>query len=280
MSTYAIGDIQGCYTELIDLLDEINFDPTNDRLWFTGDLVNRGPQSLETLHFVKQLDDKAVVTLGNHDLHLLAVASHHAKKHVNDTIDDIITAPDWPELRDWLRHLPLLHHDENLAFTLIHAGLPPQWDLQLAKELANETEEALQSKNYINFFKHMYGDSPDQWSDDLKGWDRLRIIINAFTRLRYCDDSGRLALKEKGPPGSQKKSSHPWFTIPSRKTRNEKIIFGHWSTIYLGNINNFQTYNVYPLDTGCLWGGTLTALRLEDETWFSVPSKQAKRFED
>ena len=280
MSTYAIGDIQGCYAELLDLLDKINFDQTNDQLWFTGDLVNRGPQSLDTLQFVKNLGNKAVVTLGNHDLHMLAVAFGHAKKHANDTVDEIINAPDWKELCKWVRKLPLLYHDQDIGFTLVHAGISPQWDLYQALELAREAENALREKNYNEFFTHMYGNEPVIWSDDLTGWDRLRIIVNVYTRLRYCGDDGQLALKEKGPPGSQAKPYQPWFAVPLRKTKNQKIIFGHWSTIYHGNIKNFQQYNVYPLDTGCLWGGTLTALRLEDEKWFSVPSKQPKRFGD
>jgi bis(5'-nucleosyl)-tetraphosphatase (symmetrical) len=280
MSVFAIGDIQGCYQELIDLLNEINFDQANDQLWFTGDLVNRGPHSLETLRFVKKLGDKVIVTLGNHDLHLLAVSLHTEKKNPKDTLDTILEAPDRRELLDWLRCRPLLHHDQDSGFTLIHAGLPPQWDLQQASALANEVEATLGSEKFTDFFKHMYGDKPDHWSDDLQGWNRLRMIINAFTRMRYCDEDGNFALKEKGPPGSQPEPYQPWFTIKSRKTRKEKIIFGHWSTIFLGNIKNFLQYNVYPLDTGCVWGGTLTALRLDDEKWFSVPSSQPKRFEE
>ena len=280
MAVYAIGDIQGCYQELLDLLDKINFDQTNDQLWFTGDLVNRGPHSLETLRFVKELGDKAIVTLGNHDLHLLAVALNTANKQPKDTLDAILEAPDRNELLDWLRHLPLLHHDKGTSFTLIHAGLLPQWDIQQAIELAHEAENALNANNFTVFFEHMYGDKPDRWSDVLRGWDRLRVIINTFTRMRYCDEKGNFALKEKGPPGTQAKPYEPWFTITSRKTKKEKIIFGHWSTIHFGNIKNFQEYNVYPLDTGCLWGGTLTALRLKDEKSFSVPSRQPKAFRD
>lgn len=280
MATYAIGDIQGCYKELLELLDKINFDQKNDRLWFTGDLVNRGPQSLDTLRFVKSLGEKAVVTLGNHDLHLLAVASRHAKLRTDDTVDEVINASDWPELRDWVRNLPFLHHESESGFTMIHAGLLSDWDMHQAKDLALEAENVLRSDNYLEFFTHMYGDAPDKWEDSLSGWERLRIVVNAFTRLRFCDKSGRLALKEKGPPGVQNEPYLPWFTVPSRKTKNEKIIFGHWSTVYLGNIKNFQQYNVYPVDTGCLWGGSLTALRLEDESWFSVPSQQPKAGKD
>ncbi len=277
MSTYAIGDIQGCYQELHALLNEINFDSSNDRLWFTGDLVNRGPQSLEALRFVKESCNKAIVTLGNHDLHLLAVACNHTNKLAKDTLDAVLDAPDRNQLLNWLRTRPLLHHDKELGFTLIHAGLSPQWDIQQAIDLAHEVENVLSANNFTIFFEHMYGDKPDRWSDDLTGWDRLRVIINVLTRMRYCDEQGSFALKEKGPPGTQVNPYQPWFTIPSRQTKKEKIIFGHWSTIHLGNIKNFQKFNVYPLDTGCLWGGTLTALRLEDETWFSVPSRQPKK---
>lgn len=280
MSVYAIGDIQGCHQELLDLLDKINFDRNNDQLWFTGDLVNRGPQSLETLRFVKELGDKAIVTLGNHDLHLLAVALNTTNKQPKDTLDTILDAPDRNELLDWLRSQPLLHHDKDSGFTLIHAGLSPQWDLRQAIELADEVAHALTTGNHTDFFAHMYGNKPDHWSDDLQGWDRLRVIINAYTRMRYCDEKGNFTLKEKGPPGTQVKPYQPWFTIPSRKTKKEKIIFGHWSTIRFGNIKNFQEYNVCPMDTGCIWGGTLTALRLEDEKWFSVPSGQPKKFKE
>jgi len=278
MATYVIGDIQGCYRELLALLDKIKFDPARDRLWFVGDLVNRGPQSLETMRFVKNLGQETVIVLGNHDLHLLAVAHDPSNKHRKDTLDTILAAPDSKELLDWLRTRPLFHRDEDLGFTLIHAGLPPQWDIVEAAEYAREVERFLDRADYASFFDHMYGDQPDTWATDLKGWKRIRFITNAFTRLRYCDESGRLALDEKGPPGSQPKPYQPWFTLKSRKTKNEKIIFGHWSTVHLGNIKNFVKYNVYPLDTGCLWGGTLAALRLDDETWFSVPSQQPKKF--
>ena len=280
MAVYVIGDIQGCYQELLDLLGEVNFDQTNDQLWFTGDLVNRGPQSLETLRFVKELGDKAIVTLGNHDLHLLAMSLNVEIKNPKDTLDAILEAPDRNELLDWLRSQPLLYHDKESGFTLIHAGLSPQWDIQQAIELAHEAENALNANNFTIFFEHMYGDKPDRWSDVLRGWDRLRVIINVFTRMRYCDEDGNIALKEKGPPGTQSKPYQPWFTIPTRKTKKEKIIFGHWSTVHIGNIKNYQKHNVYPLDTGCIWGGTLTALRLEDEKSFSVPSRQPKAFRD
>ena len=278
MSTYVIGDVQGCYRELLDLLDKINFDPEHDQLWFTCDLVNRGPQSLEVLRYVKKLGEQTVVVLGNHDLHLLAVAHNPDNKHRKDTLDEILSARDRNELLDWLRTRQLFHRDEELSFTLVHAGLPPQWDIAEAAEYAQEVERILRQADYADFFEQMYGDQPETWSDDLQGWQRIRFITNACTRLRYCDESGKFALDEKGPPGSQAKPYQPWFTLKSRKTKKEKIIFGHWSTVHLGNITNFKRFNVYPLDTGCLWGGTLAALRLDDETWFSVPSRQPQRF--
>lgn len=276
MSTYAIGDLQGCYSELQDLLNKINFDETNDQLWFVGDLVNRGPVSLQTLCFVKSLGNSAKVTLGNHDLHLLAVANNVRKPHRKDTLDEILNANDSDELLEWVRHQSLLVNDPELNFTMVHAGLPPQWSMGQAKELAQETELFLQSDQFSDFINHMYGDKPDIWSDTLKDDDRHRFIINAFTRIRYIDKNGKLNIKESGAPGTQDESLTPWYALRSRKTINDKIIFGHWSTVHLGNEKNFKQYNVYPLDTGCLWGGSLTAMRLEDEKIFSVPSRQPK----
>ncbi len=278
MSTYAIGDIQGCYQELLDLLDLLNFDNNRDQLWFTGDLVNRGPLSLEVLRFVKSLGDSAITVLGNHDLHLLAIAHNKRKQHKKDTIDKILHAPDCDELIDWITNLPFIHR--NTDFCLIHAGLAPQWDMIQSEELAHEVENILRGEQLNTFLENMYGDIPDHWEDDLENWDRLRVITNAFTRLRYLDKHGVFALNEKGPPGTQTKPFKPWFSIPGRKTAHQKIIFGHWSTVYLGDIKNFREFNVFPMDTGCLWGGTLSALRLDDEKWFSVPSQQPRMFEN
>lgn len=276
MSTYAIGDLQGCYTELQDLLNKINFDETNDQLWFVGDLVNRGPESLKCLRFVKSLGEKAKTVLGNHDLHLLAIANKVRKPHRNDTLDEILNADDAEALLNWIKHLPLLVHDESLNFTMIHAGLPPQWSLKKAKELAKETENLLQSDQFTDFIHNMYGNQPDIWSETLSGDDLHRFIINCFTRIRYLEETGKLNLKENNAPGRQAKNLIPWYALPNRKTNEDKIIFGHWSTVMLGEEQNFKQYNVYPLDTGCLWGGELTAMRLEDEKIFSVPSRQAK----
>lgn len=272
MSTYAIGDLQGCYVELQNLLNKINFDESKDELWFVGDLVNRGPESLKCLRFVKSLGKNAKTVLGNHDLHLLAIANKVRKPHRNDTFDEILNADDAYDLLNWIRHLPLMVHDENLKFTMIHAGLPPQWSLKKARKLAKKTEKLLQSDKFIAFIHNMYGDQPDIWSETLSGDELHRFIINCFTRIRYLEKTGKLNLKEKNVPGSQRKSLIPWYAIHNRKTNKDKIIFGHWSTVTLGEERKFKQYNVFPLDTGCLWGGTLTAMRLEDEKIFSVPS--------
>ncbi len=276
MSTYAIGDLQGCYAELQDLLNKINFDESKDKLWFVGDLVNRGPDSLKCLRYVKSLEKKAKTVLGNHDLHLLAIANKVRQPHRNDTFDEILNADDANDLLDWIRHLPLLVHDKDLNFTMIHAGLPPQWSLKKAKELAKETESLLQSDKFTDFIHNMYGDKPDTWSKTLSGDDHHRFIVNCFTRIRYLEETGKLNLEENNAPGTQAKNLIPWYALANRKTNKDKIIFGHWSTVTLGEERKFKQYNVYPLDTGCLWGGELTAMRLEDEKIFSVPSRKPK----
>ncbi len=258
MAIYAVGDIQGCFDELEALLELIHYDPAKDSLWLAGDLVNRGPKSLETLRFARTY--QAVAVLGNHDLHLLASAALPQHRKAKDTLIEIINAPDGQELMDWLRHQPLLHHDENSGYTMIHAGLPPQWDLQMAQQCATEVEQVLRSDNAADYFAVMYGNKPRRWKNDLSGWDRMRFITNCFTRLRYCDHEGRLALEEKGPPGSQPIEFKPWFEWPERNSRDMKILFGHWSTL-----GGYSGKGVHALDTGCLWGGTLTALRLDTE---------------
>jgi len=280
MPTYAIGDIQGCHAELVDLLNHINFNESDDRLWFTGDLVNRGPQSAECLRLVKQLDDVAVVTLGNHDLHLLAIAAGKTAQRKQDTVSDVLTAVDRMELLDWLRRRPLLHYDGDLGFLLVHAGLPPQWDLALAQECAAEVESKLRGSNPVQLYESMYGDRPDQWSEDLDGMARLRFITNCLTRIRYCDKNGRLDLRDKNPPGRQAARLTPWFGIKKRRIKDVPVLFGHWASLYSGNITDFTPYNVTPLDTGCVWGRRLTAMRLEDKKMFSVPSRQKQTIEN
>jgi bis(5'-nucleosyl)-tetraphosphatase (symmetrical) len=258
MAVYAIGDIQGCYDQLRQLLDKVHFDPTRDRLWLVGDLVNRGPKSLQTLRYIKDLGDSVVTVLGNHDLSLLGIAAGYVRKHRSDNIDDVLEAPDRDELLDWIRRQPLLHHDSALGYTMIHAGLPPQWDLDTARRLAAEVEAVLRGNEYESFLANMYGNQPDQWQESLSGWDRLRFITNCFTRLRYCDTRGRLHLKAKGPPGTQPAPYVPWFEVAGRASAPAHIVFGHWSAL-----GDRGAPGVYPLDTGCLWGKQLTAMRLD-----------------
>ncbi|MDH5326703.1 MAG: symmetrical bis(5'-nucleosyl)-tetraphosphatase [Gammaproteobacteria bacterium] len=258
MAIYAIGDVQGCYQPLMELLRKLDFTPTKDTLWFTGDLVNRGPESLAVLEFVKDLGDSAVTVLGNHDLHLLAVACGQSRKRRDDTLDDILASDRRRELLNWLRHRPLLHRDVALGFTMIHAGLAPQWSLPQAEKLAQEVEQVLRSERHEEFFQHMYGDQPLQWHDGLKQWERLRFITNCLTRLRYSDMDGRLCLSSKGPVGTQPERCHPWFQIPHRNSRAEQVVFGHWSTL-----GYYHHDGVIGLDSGCLWGGALTAVRLD-----------------
>lgn len=276
MAIYAIGDVQGCYDELKTLLAELRFQPRHDQLWFAGDLVNRGHRSLEVLRFVRDLGDRAIAVLGNHDLHLLAVATGQRGLRRKDTLDDILRAPDRDELVTWLRARPLLHHDSSLGFTVVHAGLPPQWDLATAKRCAQEVETALRSPDYPLFLKHLYGNRPDRWSDQLRSFDRLRFITNCLTRMRYCHRDGSLDLTENGPPGTQAPDLTPWFEVPDRQNRGERIIFGHWATLQLHRVLHPQ-HNVYHLDTGCAWGGQLTALRLDSLRWVSVPCDGSAR---
>ncbi|MBL1274572.1 MAG: symmetrical bis(5'-nucleosyl)-tetraphosphatase [Ectothiorhodospiraceae bacterium] len=270
MAVYAIGDIQGCYAELMALLKVIEFDEATDQLWFTGDLVNRGPDSLGVLRFVRGLGLRrpaALITvLGNHDLHLLAVAEGLGKTHRSDTLDEILTAPDKQDLLDWLRQQPLLHYDETLGSSdgdyvgtaLVHAGLPPQWSMDSARQYASEIEGVLRGEQYREFLAHMYGNQPDQWKESLVGWGRLRLMTNCFTRMRFCDANGRLDLQAKGAPGTQPAGFLPWYEITNRQSRESRIVFGHWSTLGL-----HQSENVVSLDTGCLWGERLTAMRLD-----------------
>ncbi len=271
MATYAIGDIQGCYRELLELLELIAFDPAHDRLWLTGDLVNRGPDSLATLRHVRDLGDRAITVLGNHDLHLLAIDANGEKPKRKDTLDEILAAPERDELLAWLRRQPLLHVDENAGFALVHAGLAPQWTIPQALELASEVSQVLCSDAYPEYFHHMYGDEPRRWRQGLKGWARLRCITNYLTRMRFCNAQGEIALQAKGAPGSQPPGYSPWYALPGRRNRDLTILFGHWSQLPLDDPLALEN-GVRPLDSGCLWGGRLTALRLEDQRYFSVRS--------
>ena len=258
MAVYAIGDIQGCYDELLALLDNIQFNPANDTLWFAGDLVNRGKKSLEVLRYVKSLGDSAITVLGNHDLHLLAIYAG-VKKTKSDDIKAILNADDCEELIDWLRARPVFHHDDKLGYSMVHAGLAPQWDHSLAQSCAIELQSVLAGDNYQDFLNNMYGDKPRKWKDDLKGWDRLRFICNSFTRIRFCKKkSGKLALDEKGPPDMKDSDFTPWFAVKDRQSKEMNLLFGHWSTL-----GTYHTNGLHCLDTGCIWGGKLTALRID-----------------
>ncbi|MFO1371378.1 MAG: symmetrical bis(5'-nucleosyl)-tetraphosphatase [Candidatus Competibacteraceae bacterium] len=269
MAVYAIGDIQGCYDPLRRLLDALRFDPSADVLWLVGDLINRGPQSLEVLRLVWALRERAVVVLGNHDLTLLAVAAGQVKPKRKDTFHSLLDAPDRHELLDWLRRRPLLHHDPALGFTMIHAGLPPQWDLALAQSCAAELEMTLRGPQYMEFLARMFGSEPRCWRDDLAGYDRLRFTVNALTRMRFCTVDGVLSFSEKGPPGSQGSDLLPWFAVPGRRNADLKLVFGHWAAL-----GYYRAPGVYALDSGCVWGNRLTAIRLDEPgtpAW-SVPA--------
>jgi bis(5'-nucleosyl)-tetraphosphatase (symmetrical) len=260
MPTYAIGDIQGCCDEFEALLAQLRFDPARDRLWLTGDLVNRGPRSLDVLRLVKRLGSAAITVLGNHDLHLLAAALAPGEKlKPQDTLGPILSAPDRDELLKWLRSLPLLHHDAKLGYTMLHAGLPPQWDLATAQSCARELEQALRDdERCIELFTHMYGDKPNRWSDDLRGFDRLRFITNCLTRLRFCRTDGTLELKYKGAIDSAPQAVVPWFRAPQRRSRDLRIVCGHWSAL-----GYHDGDGVLSIDTGCVWGEKLCAIRLD-----------------
>jgi len=259
MGVYAIGDIQGCYDQLMLLLGRVDFEPSRDRLWLAGALVNRGPDSLKTIRFIRGLGDRAITVLGNHDLHLLAVAAGKRPLRDSDTFDDVISSPDGDDLLNWLRHQPLLHHDPQLGMTMVHAGLVPQWDLTLAMACARQLEEVLQGDNWQDFLVEMYGNKPDCWSASLSGWSRLRFITNVFTRLRFCDEKGRLFLGENGPPGSQQPGCIPWFEVADRRSRGMNIICGHWSTL-----GPYQVKGIHCLDSGCVWGRSLTAMNIKN----------------
>ena len=269
MAIYAVGDLQGCFEPLQRLLDQIGFDPAFDTLWLVGDLVNRGPDSLAALRFVQALGDAAITVLGNHDLHLLAVAEGFEKLKRDDTLEDILHADDRDELLDWLRHRPLMHF--GAGFAMVHAGLLPGWSITRALELAAEAEAMLHGPSYRSFLAKMYGNQPPRWDESLGGYDRLRVIVNAMTRLRACTADGVMEFSHKGRPADMPEGYVPWFAAPDRRSRDTPIVFGHWSSLGL-----VESDNVYCLDTGCLWGRRLTALRLDDRRLFHVSCRAAR----
>lgn len=265
MATYAIGDIQGCLEPLQCLLKKIAFNPACDKLWLAGDLINRGPDSLATLRFLYKLRDSITIVLGNHDLHFIAVYYGLRKQGKSDSLDELLIAPDRADLVYWLRHQKLVHHDPDLGFTMVHAGVPPQWNLADAMARAREVETVLQSNNPEKLLAGMYGNTPSEWNNDLTGVERLRIITNYFTRMRFCSASGELELQTKESAEAAPIGFAPWFSFAERKTRSEKIIFGHWAALE----GKVKSNKIFALDTGCVWGGSLTALRLDDEERFS-----------
>ena len=263
MATYAIGDVQGCLGELEALLSACLFDPAHDRLWFVGDLVNRGPASLEVLRFVMKLGDRGIVVLGNHDLHLLCLSEGFAKPRPDDTLDAVLAAPDREVLLGWLRSRPMLHAEGE--FVLVHAGLLPGWDCGRALELAAEVERRLRGPDYREFLSGLYGSRPDQWDDTLAGADRTRVIVNAMTRMRFCTAAGVMDFRAKGGLDGAPAGNTPWFDAPGRRSAASTVICGHWSALGLRILPR-----LIALDTGCVWGGALSAIRLEDRRLFQV----------
>jgi len=261
MAVWAIGDLQGCYDPTQRLLERIGFDPSRDTLWFCGDLVNRGGQSLETLRLVHSLRAHSVVVLGNHDLSLLAIGERREdeQRKVNHDLQRVLFADDHAELLGWLRTQKLVHADRELGWMMVHAGLAPKWTTSMAERHAREIEERLHSDQYARLLKNMYGDRP-AWSPKLAGADRHRAIINIFTRLRYCTPRGRISFEDKGAPGTQPAGLYPWYEVPGRVERDLKIVCGHWSTLGL-----FIGHGVHAIDTGAVWGGRLTALQLDTD---------------
>jgi bis(5'-nucleosyl)-tetraphosphatase (symmetrical) len=263
MATYCIGDIQGCFDELEQLLRIINYNHNIDHLWFVGDLINRGPKSLEVLRLIKKLPNVKVV-LGNHDLHLLNFFNKIVDFEATH-LEQILAASDSRELVEWLRMQPLLYHSREHNCLLVHAGIYPGWDLESSIIYAKEAEKILHGEHHLEFLKNMYGDNPTKWDDNLHGWERVRFIINAFTRMRFCDLEGNLEFAHAGKVDTAPEGYLPWFKIPWRKNKDTKIIFGHWATLE----GKTDEANYIALDTGCVWGNSLTALRIEDEVKFN-----------
>ena len=265
MANYAIGDVQGCYDALCRLLDHINFDEQTDYLWFVGDLVNRGPDSLAVINFIMQLPLTPRVCLGNHDLYLLArLCNINTWKDQQDTLENIIQSPNAANIQQWLRHQALLHYDKDLNIVMTHAGIPPSWDLHTAICCAKELEHALQAETYMTILAELYGNQPSQWSAQLQGIDRLRFICNGLTRMRFVDAQGGLHFESM--PNQKSNILTPWFSSPKRHILPVQLVFGHWAALQ----GHCPIPNIAAIDTGCLWGGSLTALRLEDQQRFAV----------
>lgn len=264
MATYAVGDIQGCFTSFTHLLEQIGFNAARDRLWLVGDLINRGPDSLAVLRWARQHENSLSVVLGNHDLHTLAVAEGFVEAHRLDTLQALLTAPDGPELLSWLRGRHMAYAEGD--YLMVHAGVLPQWNADQVLALAREVEDVLRGDGYRDFLAHMYGNHPNHWQDDLHGMNRLRVITNALTRLRVCTAEGAMDFRFKGEVADIPEGFTPWFELQGRRSVDRTMVFGHWSALGL-----LLRDNLIALDTGCLWGGQLTAIRLEDRRVFQVP---------
>lgn len=274
MADYAIGDVQGCFDSLQALLDKIQFNERQDRLWFVGDLVNRGPRSLEVLRFVKQLPIQPRVCLGNHDLHLLSLVYADRRLQPYDpSLEQVLQADDCEELCAWLSQQSLLCLDNTLNIAMVHAGIAPQWTLSETQTYAQELETALRGPERVNFLQHMYGNAPNLWSDDLKGIPRLRLICNYLTRMRFCFADGSLEFEHDGLLSTAAPGLYPWYNTPQRTPISIDLIFGHWAALQVPN----PKPNIYALDTGCVWGGTLTALRLQDKQRIAISAREGKK---
>lgn len=261
MATYVVGDLQGCFSPLMRLMDQLKFDPAFDRVWFAGDLVSRGPQSLQTLRYAKSLGQSSISVLGNHDISLIAAA--HGVITPHKSLTPLFNAPDFAELLDWVSHRPLLHVDEALNAVMVHAGIPPAWDLETAQNCARDAEIQLQKDDPSQWLTAIYNDKPTEWNPQAKAIERQCYTVNALTRMRYCDAQGRLELKQKQSPetvGASHPELIPWFRHPMRKKITRAIYFGHWSTLGYHHYNN-----ITALDTGCVWGGKITAIRIDSD---------------
>ncbi|MBL4583457.1 MAG: symmetrical bis(5'-nucleosyl)-tetraphosphatase [Pseudomonadales bacterium] len=272
MATYAVGDIQGCYEPLQRLLEKVSFDPANDRLWAVGDLVSRGPDSLKVLRFLKSLGSQFTTVLGNHDLHLLALNEGIKNPEKAPTLRQVLDAPDCTELLDWLKTWPLAYAEtiNEHSYLMVHAGVPPNWSIRDTLDRAAEVEVVLASDHYTDFLKAMYGDLPNQWHDNLAGYERLRFITNSLTRMRFCNADNMLELATKGAASDAPNGYQPWFSYPRQESSETEVIFGHWAALE-GDTGDCAT--VHGLDTGCVWGRQLTLMRLEDQKLFSIECK-------
>lgn len=273
VADYAIGDVQGCYEPLMRLLDKVHFDESTDQLWFVGDLVNRGPESLKVLRFIQHLSRPAFITLGNHDLYLLSqIFTPHIHQNTKDTLKEILNADDKEELGHWLRHQPLVIYSKELQVVMSHAGIPPYWNLEETLNYATEVEKTLKGENFKAYLEHMWGNEPSSWSESLQGYERLRFITNSLTRMRTLNAEGHLALHYKKSLETLPQGLLPWFKVPHRKAISTDIVFGHWAALE----GLCETPHIYAIDTGCVWGKTLTALRLQDKARFTIHATSLK----